>query len=148
MDVKSSPVYFYVMMGFDSFNITNTPIPFDQEKLNVGGAMNLNTGKFTAPRDGTYSFSFTGLVHLPATSTKSNVNVWMYLNGNFVGSGWADEVGTIGQYETFSFQSTFNLQTGDEIWLQIDQMSTGTYLFGYQYTHFSGYLLEEKLAVV
>jgi hypothetical protein len=32
-------------------------IPFDIERLkNVGGAMNLQTGKFTAPRTGKYFF--------------------------------------------------------------------------------------------
>ena len=45
-------------------------------------------------------------------------------------------------------QSTFNLQKGDEIWLAIDgDMSTGAHLFGGGYTHFSGYLLEEKIVL-
>ena len=30
----------------------DTSIPFDWEQLNVGEAMNLTSGKFTAPRDG------------------------------------------------------------------------------------------------
>ena len=72
----------------------------------------------------------------------------MYLNGNVIGRGYADEVGstTTMQYETFSWQSTYNLQKGDDIWLEIDvDMSTGAYLYG-GYIHFSGYLLEEKIA--
>ena len=75
----------------------------------------------------------------------------MYLNGNRIGKGYTDEVGatTTYQYETFSWQSTFNLQKGDDIWLEIDvDMSTGAYLYGGLYTHFSGYLLEEKIALV
>ena len=38
VDVKSSPVYFYVQRNVN-FNTTGTPIPFDVEKLNVGGAV-------------------------------------------------------------------------------------------------------------
>ena len=74
----------------------------------------------------------------------------MYLNGNWIGKGHADEFSnTASRWETFSFQSTLNLQNGDEIWLQIDGMSiAGAYLYGDFFTQFSGYLLEEKIAVV
>ena len=73
----------------------------------------------------------------------------MYLNGNQIAKGFADEVGSTAlQSETSSFQSTLNLEKGDEIWLEIYSMSiTGTYLVGGYYTHFSGYLLEENIAV-
>ena len=70
----------------------------------------------------------------------------MYLNGNEIGSGVADEDNTSIQYETFSFQSALNLKAGDEIWLEIAGMSTGSYLRSGK-IHFSGYLLEEKIAV-
>ena len=52
LDVKSSPVYFYVQRN-TNFETKGTPIPFDVEILNVGGAMNSTSGKFTAPRNGT-----------------------------------------------------------------------------------------------
>ena len=146
VDVKSSPVYFYVQRNAD-FNATNTPIPFDVEILNVGGAMNLTSGKFTAPRDGVYSFSFNGLAWFPASSSAVLVDVNMYLNGNFIGRGWADEVGSAGQYEAFSFQTTFNLVAGDQFWLQIYRFTTGAYIRGGFYTHFSGHLLEEKIVM-
>ena len=38
VDVKSTPVYFYVQRN-SNFNATKTPIPFGVERLNVGGAM-------------------------------------------------------------------------------------------------------------
>ena len=138
VDVKSSPVYFYVQRSA-TFNTTNTPISFDLELLNVGGAMNLTSGKFTAPRDGIYSFSFNGLAWFPASSTTVFLRVYMYLNGIGIARGYADEVGTAAQYETFSWQSTLNLKAGDQIWIEINSMATGAYLNGYCYTHFSGY---------
>ena len=147
VDVKSSPVYFYVQRN-NHYNATGTPIPFDVERLNVGGAMNLTSGKFTAPRNGIYGFAFTGFAHFPSSSSRVYFDVVMYLNGNLIGNGYADEDYTTGQWEMLSFQSTLNLRKGDGIWLQIGDMSTGTNLFGSYYTHFSGYLLEENIAVV
>ena len=103
----------------NDFNKTGTPIPFEAERLNVGGAMNRTSGKFTAQRDGIYVFSFTGLPHFLASSSVVKMDVAVYLNGNWIGAGWADEVGTANQYETLSWQSTMNLKNGDEIWLEI-----------------------------
>ena len=142
MNIKSSPIYFYVQRNTDGFNTARIPIPFDVERLNVGGAMNLTSGKFTAPLNGIYAFSFTGRMNLPGSV---NFFIDMYLNGNRISAGRADHGGANGQSETFSFHSTLNLQNGDQIWLEISQMSTGTYLTGALYTQFSGYLLEENI---
>ena len=143
--MKSSPVYFYVQRK-DNFSTEETPIPFDLERLNVGGAMNLESGIFTAPRDGIYSFSFVGLVVFPKSSSYVYLGVTMYLNGRMIGLGWADESTDDDQSETLSLQSTLNLQKGDKIWLQINVMTTGAYLYGGSFTHFSGWLLEENMS--
>ena len=66
----------------------------------------------------------------------------MYLNGNGMGSGVADEDNTAGQYETYSFQSVLNLKAGDQIGIEIYQLSTGAYLRA-GFTQYSGYLMEE-----
>ena len=145
-DVKSLPVYFYVQRN-GYFNMTNTPIPFQMEKLNIGNAMDLASGKFTAPRTGVYAFSFTGLAYIPASSSRLNIEVGMYLNGNIIGSEFADELNTAEQWETFSFQWTLSLKKGDQIWLQIFSKSAGTYLWdsSWHYNHFSGFLLAENI---
>ena len=138
VDVKSSPVYFYVQRNSPIFNTIGTPIPFDVERLNVGGAMNLTSGKFTAPRDGIYSFSFSGLMYFPPSSSTVFLEVYMYLNGSFIARGRADEVGTVSQYETISWQSTLNLKAGDQIWIEINSMSTGVSLNDSYFTHLVG----------
>ncbi|XP_046447850.1 uncharacterized protein LOC124196719 isoform X2 [Daphnia pulex] len=47
-NVKSTLVYFYALRN-SAFDEANVPIPFQSEKINMGGGMNLSTGKFTAP---------------------------------------------------------------------------------------------------
>ena len=141
VDVQSSPVYFYVQLN-SNFDTINTTIPFDREILNVGGAMNRTSGIFKAPQNGIYSFSFTGLEWFPASSSRVVIYVQMYLNGNGMGSGVADEDNTAGQYETYSFQSVLNLKAGDQIGIEIYQLSTGAYLRA-GFTQYSGYLMEE-----
>ena len=109
--------------------------------------MNLTTGKFTAPRAGIYSFAFAARAYFPPSSSRIYIYLNMNLNGNFIGSGYADEISTAEQYETLAYQSTLSLQAGDQIWFEMN-MSPGTYLFdnGNRHTHFSGCLLEENVS--
>ncbi len=67
VDVKSLPPYFNVQKTYN-FNTSHIPIPFDNEKQNVGGAMNLSSGIFSATRAGKYFFLFSGLAKLPTSS--------------------------------------------------------------------------------
>ena len=90
------------------FDTLKTPIPFDEEILNIGVAMNLTSGKFTAPRDGIYAFAFTGNVLLYSSSS---LYVYMHLNG--ISFGGALAVDNNVEYESISFQSTLNLKKGD-----------------------------------
>jgi hypothetical protein len=149
-DVKSLPVYFYVQRNNSFPNVTNIPLTFDTAKLNVGDAMDLSTGIFTAPRTGIYFFSFTGIVVFPTSSSIiQGLRVGLYLNGNQIGVGEAEDANTInGQNDELSLQSTLNLQAGDQICVQIDYtQGAGAYVFDKpnHFTHFNGLLLEEDL---
>lgn len=143
-DVKSSPTYFHVQRNA-TFNETLVPIPFDWELLNVGGAMNLTSGIFSAPVVGRYFFSFTGLGRYPGSSVLQRCFINLYKNGDSMGRGYSDEISTAGQYDPLSFQSTLNLEKGDEIWLEISLLSTGASLTA-TYTIFNGFLLEEDIS--
>lgn len=145
VDVKSFPIYFCVERSTTVYNQTRTPIPFDVEKLNIGEAMNLQSGKFTAPRTGKYFFTFTGLARFPGNSSYEYLNCGIYKNGNSLYSrcyGDVVEHSTV-SYETISLQSTLPLQAGDQIWLKIDSMSNRATLHGDLKTHFSGWLISE-----
>jgi len=138
VDVISSPVQFYVQRN-TGWNTTNTPIPFQVERLNIGNAMNLGTGVFKAPKAGTYSFAFTTTKTAIASSTYS----FLLLNGNSIGINYAGETGT---YFSGSMFATLKLKVGDEITVVL---TIGT-LFdssGGHHTQFSGILLEEDLVM-
>lgn len=46
------------MQRNSSYNAFNTVLPYDVEILNVGNGLNTSSGIFTAPRAGTYYFTF------------------------------------------------------------------------------------------
>ncbi len=157
VDVKSLPVYFYVLRdtNIDAINYPKEPIPFEIEILNIGYAMDLESGKFTAPRPGIYYFSFNALVCLRRSFElhsfdPRSISVGIYLNGNLIEIGYADEVSFHSEFETLSLHSTLSLKAGDQIWLDIVSNSKDTHLsnsFTNHSTHFSGWLLEEKISI-
>jgi hypothetical protein len=85
VDVKSAPVHFHVQRSFQ-FSTTGTPIPFNFARVNEGNAMDLTSGKFTAPRPGIYFFSFTGIASLYSQSSGAGLKFSLYLNGNLDGN--------------------------------------------------------------
>ena len=127
----------------------NTPIPFELTQVNEGNAMNLQTGKFTAPRPGIYFFSFTGMAGFPtSSSTVVVINVGLILNGGRIGSGDVQETNTVAnQVSPLTLQSTLKLKSGDQVWVEIFDKSTGAYLWdsSYHFTHFTGFMLEEDI---
>ena len=147
--VKSAPTYFYVQKN-NSFSSMDVPIPFEIEKLNIGGAVDLATGTFTAPRSGTYYLSFTGLAEFPASNEFAHLEIRFYLNGIRMGTGHTSKASaTDYQFSQLTLQSTLNLREGDQIWLQITGMSDGVFLYDapeIHHTHFTGFLLEEDFS--
>ncbi|XP_057369275.1 uncharacterized protein LOC132087703 [Daphnia carinata] len=147
-DVKSMPTYFYVQRDY-GFSTVGIPIPFHLERLNTGNAMNLTSGIFTAPRQGIYFFSFSGVAYFPASYSYVYLGVGLYMNGDLIGLGWFEQAYVdMHQYSPLSLQSTLNLQPGDEVWLQIYGLSSGVLLSDGtgHYTDFTGWMLEEDIS--
>ena len=115
-------------------------IPFDIEVINVGNAMNLTSGIFTAPKSGTYFFVFSGV-----KSDGSQLFVSLMLNGYQVASTTAyNNYGS--NMISLSIVSTLTLEADDEVSLTL----IGYSLFedaGRRYTQFTGILLQEELSL-
>jgi hypothetical protein len=113
--------------------------------------MNLTSGKFTAPRPGTYFFSFAGVAHLQSSSSSSSTDFFychLYLNGNLIGSSFVREnYGPVNQLSPLTVQLTLNLKKGDQVWMQIDYSGSSSTLYDSvnYYTHFTGFMLEEEI---
>jgi hypothetical protein len=143
-DVKSLPTYFYVQKR-RSFSTVGAPIPFEIERLNIGGAMNIKTGKFSAPRKGVYFFAFSGV---SIADRPGHFDLGLMVNGVQIGRAECASTTGGGDWETLTLQSTIELEAGDSVWLQIvaqrlahlQDESAG------QFTHFSGWLLQEDLS--
>ncbi len=63
--------------------------------------------------------------------------------------GYVREYNTDGyQWSPLTLQSTLNLKSGDQIWMEIYAISSGVYLYDYEsqhYIHFTGFMLEEEI---
>lgn len=118
------------------------------EILNAGGAFSTSSGKFTAPVKGKYFFSFIGIPRLPVSSSSRQVfDVGLFMNGGLIAAADSDETNSaVMLHETFALQSTLELQKGDQIWLEIMGISPGAVLWGNDFVHFSGFILEEEIS--
>jgi hypothetical protein len=132
----------------NSFSSAVGPIPFDFAIVNEGDAMDLKTGKFTAPKTGIYFFSFTGMADFPQSSSLLRLGIGFFLNGNQMGRSFVDEANSVKRQKSqLTFQSTIFLKEGDQVWVQIIIIGPGVSLYDneWHYTHFTGFILDENI---
>ena len=130
VDVKSFPVHFYVQRS-SSFATIGT-VPWQTAALNIGNAMDLATGIFTAPRDGVYQFHFSGF------GNSNAFYIYLRLNGYNVAYTYGHT-----NYDSASLQSRLQLKKGDTV----NMFLAGGTLFDNadRYTSFTGWLDDEQL---
>lgn len=135
---KSSPVFFYLQKE-TTFEKDGQVLPFELERLNIGGAMNFTTGTFTAPVSGIYHFAFSG-----RKNDKGGIYINLRVNDEVIG---AASSGRHNASVTLSLLSTLRLRTGDRVDLFTFYYEGGMLYDDSisHYTHFSGWLLEEDL---
>ncbi|KAK4010431.1 hypothetical protein OUZ56_019575 [Daphnia magna] len=114
-DLKSAPIYFYVTR-YSSFSRLNTPIAFELARLNEGNALDLQGYSRHLGRE-FFFFSFAAQTFIPLTSAGAYYQLGLYLNGNFIGSGWTDLVNTPvdSQLRPVGFHATFHMKAGDQV---------------------------------
>ena len=133
-DIKTfSGVYFYVQRN-SIFAYAENVIPYI-ERLNIGGAMSLATGVFTAPVNGRYQFSFTARSGSAELSNYCSLRV----NDAVIATSYSQSHGY-----NLPIISTLNLKRGD----RVDMLLASGSLLDFDddhWTHFSGILLEEDI---
>jgi len=137
----SAGVYFYVQRQGKLPDAKDGVIRFNKERLNIGGAMNLLSGVFTAPKAGIYHFSASIVKEAIGLEVFS---VYLRLNGQKIGVAVVGP-GTISALPAV-IQSTLKMNRGDRI--DLWKPSGGT--IGHMVTepgthHFTGWLLDEDL---
>lgn len=142
VDVKTSPIHFYAQRS-EPFSVANSPIPFSRGYTNEGNAINLATGTFTAPVDGTYHFTFSG-VKDPSSPNPLIVALRKgSLESLTVGKAYTDG---LNNQLSLSLQATVKLVKDDKIRLVLEN-GTLYDTFDNHFSHFTGSLLEEDLNV-
>ena len=141
LDIKSSPApHFYVQRSKTARVQGDEVVIFNVERLNTGGAMNMKTGVFTAPKNGTYQFSVS---FIKDTSFKmGKIQVHLRLNKRIIGTTFS----SLGIFSTnVAFQSVLRLKQGDQIDVYKNE---GVLDSQNDYSnHFSGWLVEEDLSL-
>lgn len=122
-------------------------IPFDVANINVGNAMDISTGIFTAPVKGTYFFAFSGNAYLnPPPYEHTYLYVKLSHNGNNVGQTMTEIYDTDG-YHTLSLDIMLNMEAGDQVWLEMPIAKNAHLSDGEHHTnHFVGWLVEEDIS--
>ena len=135
MDVRSKSVHFTVQRKTD-FLLNNTAITFEIELLNLGGAMNIATGVFTAPFDGIYHFEFSSL-----KNPDGLVYVFLQLNGVGIAASYASDL--YAYLGLTSISASLRLKAGDQITLF--KTAGASLNNGNLFTYFTGWLVEEDI---
>uniref|UniRef100_A0A8C6YPF1 Complement C1q tumor necrosis factor-related protein 3 n=1 Tax=Nothoprocta perdicaria TaxID=30464 RepID=A0A8C6YPF1_NOTPE len=117
------------------FSNQNSGIIFSSVETNVGNFFDVMTGRFGAPVNGVYFFTFNMMKH----EDVEEVYVYLMHNGNTVFSLYSYE--SKGKADTSGNSAVLKLAKGDEVWLR---MGNGALHGDHQrFSTFAGFLLFE-----
>ncbi|KAL3837504.1 hypothetical protein ACJMK2_022856 [Sinanodonta woodiana] len=128
----ASKVAFFVGLGPNVGPVEqNTDLVFDKVVTNVGDTYSKQTGRFTAPYNGTYQFTV-----VVAAQGHQKAAADLMKSGKLVFTVWAE---SIPNWATSTNTAILELIQGDEVWLMLQKRAC--FIHGYMYSTFSGYLL-------
>ena len=148
---SSGPVQFSSQRKtpFNGGSVTGSPmwIPYENNLINTGGAMNLNNGIFTAPVSGRYRFSFN------AISSYWGSTIWMNVNGKqYVAAAYGVGVNKTNDTRyTMSVNVILNLTASSWVGMLVNAPNKevgGVYdTANMHFTNFAGKLIDEDLSI-
>ncbi|XP_062597904.1 complement C1q tumor necrosis factor-related protein 7-like [Saccostrea cucullata] len=110
------------------------PVIFEKMTLNEGLGYDATTGKFTAPEDGIYSFSWNVLV----LSGKA-FHTEIVKDGKMVARNYADgKIVKSGLYLASSSTVNIKLKSKEKVWIRV-HLNFGEYVYGNHWSYFSGF---------
>lgn len=119
---------------------TQGVVPFEIEQLNVGGAMELSSGIFTAPKSGIYHFSLSGIKDSNSGDTYVNLLRKFDDKSEIMAVAYADNSSS---YGSLGFTATVRIKKADIIALSIYKGALYDSSY-HSYTSFTGSLLMEE----
>jgi hypothetical protein len=112
----------------------NVVVVFGKVTLNSGSAYDSNSGIFTAPRDGIYSFTWTIL-----TAPGNHFHTQIVINGKIVSYNYVDGKTGGSQYASSSTTAVIRMKKQDKVWIRTHG-SNGKYAHA-EWSSFSGFQL-------
>ena len=138
-DIKSDPVFFHVTKKRRFFS-TGQKVLFDNVVLNIGEAMDIGSGIFTAPRSGKYSFNFNGF----KDALVGELCVVLKLNGqtDLASSYVGNANDRASQLAPIALHVITSLKANDQVSLYLKEGSIAGSSHG---NNFSGFLIHQDL---
>ena len=138
VDVKTNTVHFYVHRNKPLRDAVGL-IPFELMPVNEGDAFNMSSRSFIVPVPGIYHFYMSAVKY---RLSGNHLQIRLQVNGK--GTGISAENGQGGSAgDVVSLSASLRLAAGDRVNLYL--VNGGLYDDHAQYTHFTGWLVEEEL---
>ncbi|XP_062619326.1 heavy metal-binding protein HIP-like [Saccostrea cucullata] len=123
-------IAFHALLSKTQENLrANTVVVYGKVTQNSGNSYNANTGKFTAPKDGLYSFMWTNV-----TKGGKHFHTQIVLNGNVMGYNHVNGISGSSHWASGSSSAVIKMKKKDEVWIR----TVGTD-GEYAYAHWSSF---------